>query len=61
MRIEHVQAESRGTFDLGTVHALLVADAQLIAAIAELLSLLVLGSLEVAAGSRSASITCLRL
>lgn len=60
MRIEHVQPKGGGTLDLGTVHTLFVADAQLIAAIAELLSLLVLGSLKVARRRRhSASIACL--
>lgn len=59
--IEHVQAEGGGALHLGAVHALLIADAELLAAVAELLSLLILYALKAASGRGTASITCLLL
>lgn len=61
MRILDVQAEVRGALQLGAVHALLVAEAQLLAAVAELLAHLVLGALEGAAGGGMSSVASLLL
>jgi len=61
VRILDIQAKVRGALQLGTVNALLIANAQLIAAIAELLAHFVLGTLEVAGGLGPSSLASLLL
>jgi len=61
VRILDIQAKVRGALQFGTVNALLIANAQLIAAVAELLAHFVLGTLEVAGGLGPSSLASLLL
>jgi len=61
VRILDIQAKVRGALQLGTVNALLIANAQLVAAIAELLTHIIFCALECASGLGASGVASLLL